>query len=121
MRSTPTTTVRLYVSVLLFIALSACNSGQEGSATARPRPALAGTLQKTYDTTCKTCHEDPASGAPRSGDAKAWASVVKQAKSVVIDHVVNGYKKMPPMGMCMHCTEADFVALTEHMAVAELR
>ena len=106
----------------LLLALSACSSGgQESGAPSGPRPALAAGLQKTYDTTCKTCHEDPASGAPRSGDAKAWAAIVKQSKGVVLDHVTNGYRKMPPMGMCMACTESDFVALTEHMAAAELR
>jgi cytochrome c5 len=119
----PRTIARRRFACLLVpaVALVACSSGPDGSAAPKALPPLSPSLQKTYDTTCKTCHEDAASGAPRAGDAKAWAPVLAQAKSVVIDHVVNGYRKMPPMGMCMHCTEADFVALTEHMAGAGLR
>jgi cytochrome c5 len=102
------------------VGVAGCSSGPDGS-PARKQVTLSPSLQKTYDTTCKTCHEDSASGAPRTGDAKAWAKPLTQPKRVLIDHVMNGYNKMPPMGMCMHCTDADFATLTEYMAGAELK
>lgn len=117
----------------LFIAgfaLAAC--GQQGSsqtatataaAPAATTPAATATpaTLKIYNTTCHTCHSSPASGAPQLGDSKAWAPRIAQGKDTVIDHAINGYKGMPPMGMCMQCTEDDFIALTEYMSGAKLQ
>jgi len=107
---------------ILVVGLAGCDSGQQApsSTTSAALAPLDPTLQKTYDTTCKTCHEEPTSGAPQAGNG-AWSAIAAKGKGVVLDHVFNGYNKMPPMGMCMHCTEADFIALTEHMAGAVLR
>jgi cytochrome c5 len=76
---------------------------------------------KIYDSTCNNCHSKPASGAPQAGDTQAWAPRVAQGKDTVLNHVINGYKGMPPMGMCMQCSEDDFVAVTEYMSGATLK
>ena len=34
----------------------------------------------------------------------------------LLDHSINGFQGMPPLGLCMQCTEADFRALIEFMA-----
>ena len=109
------------------LLLAACGSGQEGKAAApaaapAPPPVAASpAIQKIYDSTCSNCHGKPASGAPQLGDAKAWAPRVAQGREVVLGHIINGYKGMPPMGMCMQCAEDDFVAVTEYMASDKLR
>jgi cytochrome c5 len=78
-------------------------------------------IQKIYDTSCRTCHGVPASGAPQAGDVKTWAPRAAQGKDVLIDHAINGFKGMPPMGMCPQCSEKDFVALIEMMSGASLK
>ena len=109
------------------LMLAACGSGQDGKAAspaAAPAPppvAASPAIQKIYDSTCSNCHGKPASGAPQLGDAKAWAPRVAQGREVVLGHIINGYKGMPPMGMCMQCGEDDFVAVTEYMAGAKLQ
>ena len=109
------------------LLLAACGSGQPGNAAApaatpAPPPVAASpAIQKIYDSTCSNCHGKPASGAPQVGDAKAWAPRVAQGREVVLGHIINGYKGMPPMGMCMQCGEDDFVAVTEYMAGAKLQ
>ena len=75
-------------------------------------PALA----KVYDTSCKLCHANPASGAPQTGDASAWAPRVAQGIDSLLDHSINGFKGMPPMGMCMQCSEEQFLALISFMS-----
>jgi cytochrome c5 len=114
----------------LSLLLAACGSGQDGQggkavaapAAAAPAPLAASpAIQKIYDSTCSNCHGKPASGAPQAGDAKAWAPRVAQGKDLVINHVINGYKGMPPMGLCMQCSEDDFVAVTETMSGAKLQ
>ena len=97
-------------------------SGASAPATASATPPSASpAIQKIYDTTCKTCHSKPESGAPQTGDTKAWAPRIAQGKSILIDHAVNGFQKMPPMGLCMQCTEDDFAALIEYMSGSRLQ
>jgi cytochrome c5 len=108
---------------LLLLALAACGN-QESAAPVAPvalAPAANPAVQKIYDSTCKSCHGSPASGAPQAGDAKAWAPRIAQGKDVVLGHIINGYQRMPPMGMCMQCSEDDFAAVTEYMSGAKLQ
>jgi cytochrome c5 len=110
----------------LAMTLAACGGGNSGQspapqAAAALPPAASPAVQKIYDTTCKTCHGTPASGAPQAGDAKAWAPRLAQGKDTVLGHIISGYRKMPPMGLCMQCTEDDFVAVTEYMSGGKLQ
>ncbi|MGH8505838.1 MAG: c-type cytochrome [Stenotrophobium sp.] len=105
------------------LTLAACghgNSTQPQAVLAKAGPATPATL-KLYSTTCQTCHSRPASGAPQLGDSVAWAPRLAQGKDALLDHVVNGYKSMPPMGMCMQCNEDDFTALVEYMSGSKLQ
>lgn len=81
--------------------------------------ADAGT-EAIYERSCKACHSTPATGAPQKGDAEAWAPRVAQGVDTLLDHTIEGYKGMPPMGMCMDCSEDQFIALIEHMAGTKL-
>ncbi len=111
------------VLLTLLLLLSAC--GREpaaaktsaSSANAMPAdPALAA----LYGASCKNCHANPASGAPLSGDAKAWAPRIAQGADTLLDHSINGFQGMPPMGMCMQCSEEEFVALISFMSGTRL-
>ncbi|MGB3126160.1 MAG: c-type cytochrome [Pseudomonas sp.] len=112
----------LFLSVLLGL-LTACDntpkppSERATAATAMPAdPALA----QVYDTSCKLCHANPASGAPLSGDRAAWRPRVAQGADTLLDHSINGYNGMPPMGLCMQCSEEQFLGLISFMAGVEL-
>lgn len=113
--------------LLLGLGLSLAACGKSGGApaaaapTAATPPPASPAVQKVYDTTCHSCHGAAASGAPQAGDAKAWAPRVAQGKDTVLGHVINGYKGMPPMGLCMQCSEDDFVAVTEWMSGGKLK
>lgn len=100
---------------VLALTLAACGKSQpaDGAATATPTdPKLA----KLYAQTCKACHTNPGSGAPQAGDRAAWQARMAQGMDTLLDHAVNGYKGMPPMGSCMDCGEKDFEALIRFMA-----
>ncbi len=77
-------------------------------------------IQGVYERSCKACHGTPATGAPQTGDAQAWAPRVAQGADILLDHTIDGYKAMPPMGMCMDCTEDQFLALIEYMSGTSL-
>lgn len=74
-------------------------------------PALA----NLYQQTCMACHTRPASGAPQTGSAEDWAPRLAQGMDTLLDHTINGYRGMPPLGSCMDCGEEDFKALINFM------
>ncbi len=90
---------------------------RNAAALAPSDPALA----KIYDSSCKLCHANPASGAPQAGDVKAWQPRVAQGADSLLDHSINGFKGMPPMGMCMQCSEDEFLALIAFMSGQPVR
>jgi cytochrome c5 len=61
-----------------------------------PKGQLTG--EQVYNQVCKTCHEAGLAGAPKFGDASAWAPRIKQGESALFDHAVNGIRAMPPKG-----------------------
>jgi cytochrome c5 len=57
---------------------------------------------------CLQCHASEASGAPLIGNADHWKDVIDQGEEVILKHVVEGIRGMPPLGYCSACTENDF-------------
>ena len=105
------------------VLLAACGKHEPAppgaAADLKAEPADAALVQ-VYDSSCKLCHTNPASGAPLVGDHKAWAPRIAQGADTLLDHTINGYQGMPPMGMCMQCDEDQFTALIEFMSGARL-
>ena len=76
-------------------------------------------LAGLYTQSCKTCHADPATGAPLVGDAQAWAPRLAQGPDVLLASVISGKNAMPAGGQCFACTPDDFKALTQFMSEAK--
>lgn len=72
-----------------------------------------------YKTKCAVCHISGAAGAPKTGNAAQWAPRLKKGKDVLLSSVVNGLNGMPPKGLCMDCSDAEFTALIDYMIVAK--
>ena len=70
---------------------------------------------------CALCHVDGNGGAPRAGIAEDWEARVTQGEAMLLLHTVEGYANMPPLGYCMDCTRADFLALIRMMTPVETR
>ncbi len=69
-----------------------------------------------YNKSCAACHNTGAAGAPKKGDKAAWAARMKLGEATLVKHVKEGYKAMPPKGLCMDCTDAEFKALVKYLA-----
>ena len=50
------------------------------------------------DTYCAACHQDGRDGAPRIGDARAWAPRAAQGLSALTEHALQGIRNMPAHG-----------------------
>ena len=72
-----------------------------------------------YAKTCALCHGSGAAGAPKAGDAEQWAPRLKQGIDTLISHAKNGFKAMPPKGMCFDCSDDDFRALITYMSTGK--
>jgi cytochrome c5 len=81
------------------------------AATAFAEPDMA-----KYDKSCKVCHAAGAAGAPKTGDAEAWAPRMAKGMDALVASVNKGLNAMPPKGMCFDCTDADYAALIQYMS-----
>ena len=72
-----------------------------------------------YSKTCAVCHSAGAAGAPKTGDAAAWAPRMAKGMDVMVTSVDKGMNAMPPKGMCFDCSADEFKALIEYMATGK--
>jgi cytochrome c5 len=76
-------------------------------------------VMEKYNKSCAACHATGAAGAPKTGDADAWASRLEKGSEALVASVANGMGAMPPKGMCYDCSNEDYAALIEYMAAAQ--
>jgi cytochrome c5 len=78
--------------------------------------ALAQPDMAKYDKSCKVCHAAGVAGAPKTGDAEAWAPRLAKGMDALVASVNTGLNAMPPKGMCFDCSDADYAALIQYMS-----
>ena len=106
--------------LIALVLLAACaeenTPAQRSLGPATPAdPALA----DIYNRSCRSCHAQGQAQAPLTGDREGWAPRLEQGMEVLLDHTIDGYKGMPPMGMCFDCSEDEFRALIRFMSGEE--
>ncbi|OUS27344.1 hypothetical protein A9Q99_15135 [Gammaproteobacteria bacterium 45_16_T64] len=69
-----------------------------------------------YGTTCVACHSTGAAGAPKTGDAAAWAPRYTNGVDALVASAKAGKGAMPPMGLCADCSDDELKALINFMA-----
>ena len=75
--------------------------------------------QELYNKTCLFCHASGAAQAPKTHDVEAWAPRLKKGMPALLASVKNGIGAMPPKGLCMDCSDAEYTALIELMSKAK--
>lgn len=71
--------------------------------------------EEVYSSKCIACHMSGAAGAPKLGDAAAWAPRVEKGMDAMLASVKNGLNGMPPMGICMDCSDGELTAAIQHI------
>jgi len=61
-----------------------------------PKQLMTG--EAVYKASCAACHGTGAAGAPKFGDASAWAARISQGQATVVSHALNGLRGMPAKG-----------------------
>lgn len=87
--------------------------------SAAPGPAQPKDGTELFEQTCKACHGAGIGGAPKAGDAAAWAPRVAKGKAVLYDHALNGYTGsagvMPPKGGRLDLSDDLVKQAVDHM------
>lgn len=71
--------------------------------------------EQVYSTKCFSCHATGAAGAPKLGDAAAWAPRIAQGTDTLYTHAIGGLNGMPAKGLCMDCSDDEIKAAVDHM------
>ncbi len=82
--------------------------------------AQAASPGQVYQTTCFGCHGTGVAGAPRLGDAAAWAPRIAKGMDALLSNTISGVNAMPPKGLCMNCSDDELRTVIEYM-VAQSR
>lgn len=100
--------------MILAALLAACGEAPESDRpVAEAAPEVAG--EQTYRRFCFSCHASGAAGAPRTGNAQAWAPRIAQGMDVMLRHTIDGMPGMPPRGMCTRCDDDELRAAIAYM------
>jgi cytochrome c5 len=105
-------------AILLALLLAACSKApppptpEEAQALRPADPHLA----EIYEHTCKTCHAMQGDPAPQVHNHAAWDPRWKQGVPTLLNHAIQGYNQMPPMGTCATCTPAELEGLIRFMS-----
>lgn len=108
--------IRLTLLLALVMTLFGCGEEPKPPATAHDAIPKEPTLAQIYTNSCQLCHANPAANAPLTGDRQAWEPRIRQGADTLLDHAINGYNGMPPMGQCVECSEEQFLQLIGFMA-----
>jgi len=81
-------------------------------ASAQPVPSG----EQVYKETCFACHATGIDKAPRFGDRKAWAPLIKEGQHVLTADAWLGVRAMPPKGGKPTLSLEDFSRAVAYMA-----
>jgi len=110
------------VLLLLPFALFGCSSSSSlatknsTSGAAYFNVASSPDVLSKWSRSCALCHVTGEADAPISGDKSVWQGILAQGEEQVMQHVLEGYNSMPPLGYCMSCETDDFRAMIGFMA-----
>ena len=71
--------------------------------------------EEIYEAACSTCHAIGLAGAPLFGSKVIWGERANEDLSVLVETVTNGLGGMPPMGMCMDCSQEELTNSVQYM------
>ena len=91
---------------------ASCGGVSEAVASSGPRSG-----EDVYNAACMACHSTGAAGAPKLGDAGAWADRIAKGPDALYNSGING---LPGTGMmakggCVSCSDEEVNAAVDYM------
>ncbi|MFL0811128.1 MAG: c-type cytochrome [Agarilytica sp.] len=96
---------------------SLCMAGDPCASAATKVAAASGPRsgQEVYDSKCATCHATGAAGAPKLGDAAAWAPRIGKGMDTLYTSAISGFNGMPAKGLCFDCSDDELKASVDYL------
>ncbi|MFE8071178.1 cytochrome c5 family protein [Marinobacteraceae bacterium S3BR75-40.1] len=95
-----------------------CQQGEE-CGSAAPAAAAASSEprggKEVFNSVCSACHSTGAAGAPKFGDAAAWAPRIDKGMETLFTHALNGFNAMPAKGGCGNCGDEEIKNAVKYM------
>jgi cytochrome c5 len=91
-------------------ATEAVAAADSGDAAAGPKSG-----EQVYNSNCLACHGTGAAGAPKLGDAAAWAPRIAAGMDTMLANATKGLNAMPPKGLCMSCSDAELQGAIDYI------
>lgn len=81
--------------------------------------AFAADGEAVYNSACMACHAQGVAGAPKLGDAEAWADRIDQGMDTLYENSINGFQGeagvMPPKGGFANLSDEEVKAAVDYM------
>jgi cytochrome c5 len=74
------------------------------------------TGQQVTEAVCAACHATGALNAPKIGDAKAWAPLIKEGHAHLTETAIKGIRQMPPRGGNPELSDVEVARAVAYMA-----
>ena len=119
MFSSPWTRAGLWGACLFFVACAEDSSVPEANGEAAAKVHRAG--EAVYERYCFSCHAAGVAGAPKTGDAEAWAPRMAKGREALMRSTIDGMTPgMPARGLCFDCSDQELADAIVHMSGARM-
>ncbi|MBV1905991.1 MAG: c-type cytochrome [Pseudomonadales bacterium] len=103
--------VEFLVGAVMLLFVGCSESPQTGENQEIEEPG-----KQTYTRFCFSCHASGLGGAPRTGDAAAWAPRLEKGLEKMLEGVIRGLPPgMPARGMCLQCSDQELENVMTYM------
>ena len=93
---------------VMFAALLVASAGATTTTVAQPN-------MDKYNKSCAVCHSAGVAGAPKTGNAEAWAPRLEKGMDALVTSVKNGLNAMPAKGGRADLSDEEVTAAVEYM------
>ena len=101
------------LSVMLFAGCSDTGTSDQSSAAGPDG-------EKIFNQFCFSCHAAGIGGAPLPGDTENWKPRLAKGEALLLAVTKAGIDPgMPPMGMCLQCSDAELSAAIVYMSTPQ--
>jgi cytochrome c5 len=94
-------------------------TAEPAAATAPAAAAAPRSGEQVYTLACNACHGAGVAGAPKTGDAAAWATRLAQGKATLYKHAIEGFQGaggiMPARGGLADLSDDEVRGAVDHM------
>ena len=106
---------RLILLPVVLLFASACEQATDDATPQVQEEIKTFSGADAYELACARCHEQGLDGAPRTGDAEAWAGRSWLWEAVLFEHAKKGYNEMPAKGGYENLDDALVEKAAEYM------